>query len=210
MGIPKSNFILASLRTGLASLLLMGAAAHSFAAGVSTLNATDAAGTSSFNAVGHWTGGMAPGPGTNFFTAAFGLRTPAAAGNYTFLGDSLTIGSGGSMAIKGGSGNTITLNNLTNSGTISDAINPNTIAVVAGNMVVVNAATFNTSTASGDVRTITNGLVMSGAGTVTNTSSGGAFPGTVVYTANNTAFTGPLVVMSAQTLQAGALNNLGG
>jgi fibronectin-binding autotransporter adhesin len=206
----KSNFISATLRMGLVSLLLVGAAANSRAAGASTLTATDAAGSSSFNAVGHWSGGMAPGPGTNFFTGAFTLRTPVAAGNYTFLGDSLTIGTGGSLAIKGGSGNIITLNNLTNSGTISDAINANTIAAVTGNMVVVNGAAFNTSTASGDVRTITNGLTMSGTGTVTNTSSGGAFPGTVVYTANNTAFTGPLIVNNNQTVQTASVNNLGG
>ncbi len=210
MRMHKFNFIPASLRTGLASLLLIGAAANSPAEGTSTLTATDAAGSSSFNAAGHWSGGLAPGAGTNFFTAAFTLRTPSAAGNYTFLGDSLTINSGGAIAIKGGSGNLITFNNLTNSGTISDAINPNTIAAVAGNMVVVNGVTFNTSTASGDVRTITNGLTMSGTGTVTNTSSGGAFAGTVVYTANNTAFTGPLMVINSQTVQAGALNNLGG
>lgn len=206
----KSNLISATLRATLASLLLIDAAADSRAAGTSTLTATDASGSSSFNAVGHWSGGIAPGPGTNFFTATFTLRTPVAAGNYTFLGDSLTISSGGSLAIKGGSGNTITLNNLTNSGTISDAINPNTIAVVTGNMVVVSGAAFNTSTASGDVRTITNSLNMSGTGTVTNTSSGGAFPGTVVYTANNTAFTGPLVVINNQTVQAASVNNLGG
>jgi len=210
MLLEKSIFLPASLRTALASLLLMGTAANSPAEGTSTLTATDASGSSSFNAAGHWSGALAPGPGTNFFTSAFTMRTPVAAGNYTFLGDSLTIGSGGALAVKGGSGNIITLNNLTNSGTISDAINPNTIVVVAGKMVVVNGATFNTSTASGDVRTITNGLTMSGTGTVTNTSSGGSFAGTVIYTANNTAFTGPLVVINSQTVQAGALNNLGG
>ena len=33
------------------------------------LNATDAANTSSFNSALHWSGGLAPAPGTNFFTA---------------------------------------------------------------------------------------------------------------------------------------------
>ncbi len=210
IGIQKFSFIPANLRAGLASLLLIGAAANSPAAGTSTLTATDASGTSSFNTVGHWSGGLAPGPGTNFFTAAFSLRTPVAAGNYTFAGDSLTIGSGGSLAIKGGNGNIITFNNLTNSGAIGDAINPTNIAVLAGNMTVVGAATFNTSSGSGDVRTITNGMTMFGTGTMTNTSTAGAFSGVVVYTANNTAFTGPLIVNNSQAVQAGALNNLGG
>ena len=75
MGLQKSNFIPASLRTGLASLLLIGAATNS-PAGTSTLNANDTLGQSSFNANTHWSGGLAPGPGTNFFTAAFTLRTP--------------------------------------------------------------------------------------------------------------------------------------
>ena len=97
MRIQKSNLIPAGLRIGLASLVLIGAAAQSFAAGTSTLNATDAAGTSSFNSALHWTGGFAPGPGTNFFTSTFTLRTPSAAGNYTFLGDSLTINSGATL-----------------------------------------------------------------------------------------------------------------
>jgi len=211
MGTQKSNFIQASLRTGLASLLLISAAANSPAAeGTSTLNATDASGSSSFNSALHWTGGLPPGPGTNFFTAGFSLRTPAAAGNYTFLGDSLTISSTGSLAIKGGSGNTITFNNLTNSGSIGNAINPNTIAALAGNMTVVGSATFNTSSGNGDVRTITNGMTMFGTGALTNTSTAGSFSGVLVYTANNTAFTGPLIVNNSQALQAGALNNLGG
>ena len=210
MNQQNSGFIPATLRTGLASLLLIIAAANSPAEGTSTLTNTDASGSSSFNAAGHWSGGLAPGPGTNFFTAAFTLRTPVAAGNYSFAGDSLTIGSGGALAIKGGSGNTITFNNLTNSGTISDAINPNTIAALAGNMVVVNGVAFNTSSGSGDVRIITNGLTMSGTGTVTNTSAIGSYSGTVVYTANNTAFTGPLMVINSQTVQAGSPSNLGG
>ena len=194
----------------LTGLLLLGAVANSPAAGTSTLNATDAAGRSSFNTVGHWTGGMAPGPGTNFFTAAFTLRTPTGSQNYTFAGDSLTVNNSGNFTLKQGSGFTVTVNNLTNSGFINEAINPNTIAGIAGNMVVLNAATLNTSSGSGDVRTITNGMTMSGTGTLTNTSTVGSFAGTVVYTANNTAFTGPMIVNNSQTVMFGALNNLGG
>lgn len=215
IGIQKFSFIPASLRTGLASLLLIGVVASSPAAGTSTLNAGDGLNTSSFNTSLHWTGGLAPGPGTNFFTSTFTMRTPSAAGNYTFLGDSLTINTGGGLSIKGGSGNTITLNNLTNSGAINNAINSSTIAVLTGNMTVVGAATFNTGsgTLAGDSRVITNNLTMSGTGTMTNTTLAsviGAAPGVVVYTANNTAFTGPLIVNSNQAVQAGALNNLGG
>jgi len=216
IGIQKFSIIPAGLRAGLASLFLLATAANSPAAtGTSTLNAGDAVNTSSFNTALHWTGGMAPGPGTNFFTSTFTMRTPSAAGNYTFAGDSLTINTGGGLSVKGGSGNTITLNNLTNSGAINNAINPSTIIVLAGNMTVVGAATFNTGsgTVANDARVTTNNLTMAGTGTVTNTTLSsviGAAPGVVVYTANNTAFTGALVVNSNQAVQAGALNNLGG
>ena len=209
MGIQKSNFIPAGLRSGLLSLLLIGAVTNSLAQGTSTLTNSDGLNTSSFNTAHFWSGGLAPGPGTNFFTGAFTMRTPSAAGNYSFAGDSLTINTGGGMSIKGGSGYTITINNFTNSGAINQAINPNTTATLAGNMTVVGAATFNTSSGSGDVRIITNNMTMSGTGAVTNSSTS-AFAGVVVYTADNTAFTGPLIVNNSQTMQAGALNNLGG
>src|SRR6202020_57445 len=85
-----------------------------------------------------------------------------------------------------------------------------TITILAGNMTVVNTATFNTSSGSGDIRDITNNLTMFGTGTVTNTSLVGVFPGVVAYTGNNTAFTGPLIVVNNQTVQAGSQSNLGG
>lgn len=210
-GLQTSNFIPAALRAGLASLLLIGAAVNSQAVeGSSTLKFNDAGGTTSFTGTTNWTGGMAPGPGTNFFTAAFAIRTPTGSQNYTFAGDSLTINSGGGLTLKEGGGNTITINTLTNSGLINEAINPNTIGSIAGSMVVLNGAAFNTSSGSGDLRTITNGMTMFGTGIVTNTSLAGAYPGLVVYTANNSAWTGPMMIISNQTVQAAALNNLGG
>jgi len=175
------------------------------------LTATDALGNSSWNTAGNWSSGAAPVGGADYNTAAFTMRTPANAGNYSFAGDSLTIASGGGLSIKGGNGNIITIQDLTNSGFINCAINPNTIAVVAGNMTVLGGAGFNTSsTGSGDVRTITNDMTMFGDGTLTNTCVGADLPGVVVYTANNTAFTGPVVVNNDTTLQVGSLANLGG
>jgi hypothetical protein len=56
-----------------------------------TLTASDSMGTSSFNSAGHWSDGLAPSAGNDYFTSTFRLRTPADGGSYTFGGDSLTI-----------------------------------------------------------------------------------------------------------------------
>ena len=63
------------------------------------MNAADALNSSSFNTAGHWvkvSGGAAateaPGPGNDYvLNGGYMLRTPAAGGNYTFQGDSLTF-----------------------------------------------------------------------------------------------------------------------
>ena len=174
------------------------------------LSATDNVGGSSFNAIGNWTNSatgaaatFAPAGGYTYATGPFTLRTPAGAGNYTFAGDTLTVSAGGQINLKGGSGNIVTFNNLVLNGTISDAINPNAIASIAGNLVVLGGA-LNVSGASGDNRAITNYMTATGSGALTNYGLG-----YVVYAGNNAAFTGPLVVTNT-TLLAAAQNNLGG
>lgn len=90
------------------------------------LNANDGVGTTSFNAAGHWSDGLAPSAGKDYNTAGFFMRTPAGSTtNYTFAGDSLTLGpintsggNNGSILEKfgGGAGSVrwLTINNLTN------------------------------------------------------------------------------------------------
>jgi hypothetical protein len=77
------------LCAGLAVALYAGAVS-----GATTLTANDAAGTTSFNVAGHWSDGLAPYAGNGYSTLGYLLRTPSAAGNYTFAGDSLTVGGG--------------------------------------------------------------------------------------------------------------------
>ncbi len=206
----RPNVIRFALPRGLAALLLLAATASSLAENTNILTVSDTLNNTSFNAAGNWLYPAPPGPGTNYYTGPYILRTPPGAGNYTFAGDSLTLSSGGQLNIKGGSGNIITINNLTNSGAINDSIDPNAIAVIAGSMKVAGAAALNTSSGSGDVRTLTNTTTMSGSGTLTNTCSNGAYPGTVVFTGNNAGFTGPLIVNHGTSLQAGSQTNLGG
>jgi fibronectin-binding autotransporter adhesin len=75
-----------------------------------TMNANDAAGTSSFAAAGHWNNAAAPAAGNNYFTSTFQIRSSTAAGTYTFAGDSLSIDTSGILQGKAGNGATITLN----------------------------------------------------------------------------------------------------
>src|SRR5690349_8818708 len=67
-----------------------------------TLTGNDAINTTSFNAAGLWSNAAAPSAANDYFTGAFGLRTPSTAGNYTFLGNSLQLDAGGSLGLKTG------------------------------------------------------------------------------------------------------------
>ena len=152
--------------------------------------------------------------GASYNTAAFVLRTPGfkqPVGNYTFAGDSLTIASGGGLFIKGANGNIITVNDLTNSGTISDTINTRRDRRYRRQHDGARSAFNTASTGVTDVRVLTNNaMTLFGNGTLTNTCTVGAYAGIVVYTGTNTAFTGPLLVNSDTTVQAGSQANLGG
>jgi autotransporter-associated beta strand protein len=104
--------------------LVLGAAASR--AATVTLNASDASGTTSFNAAGHWNNAQAPSAANDYDTGGFFLRTPGdGVTNYVFLGNSLTFnvqntsgGNNGSMLEKfsGGAGSVrwLTINNMTN------------------------------------------------------------------------------------------------
>jgi len=180
------------------------------------LKASDTSGSSSFNTIGNWTNSatgtpaaFAPASGYTYRTGPFALLTPAAAGNYAFAGNALTVSAGGSINLKGGGGNSITFGNLSLSGAINNAINPNQIAVLAGNLTVTGAGSLNTQAALNDARGITNNFTMSGSGTLTNLGLGTG-PGFVVYNGNNAAFTGPLIVSGNTTLQAASQASLGG
>jgi len=60
-----------------------------------TLTAGDASGSSSYNAAGHWSSGLAPAAGSTYDTEGYLLRGPSSGtGPYVFAGDSLTVGTG--------------------------------------------------------------------------------------------------------------------
>lgn len=119
----KTSNVIRKIAAGTLALLFGAAVSH---ATTVSLNASDASGTTSFNAAGHWIGGQAPSAANDYDTAGFFLRTPGdGVTNYVFQGNSLTFnvqntsgGNNGSMLEKfsGGSGTVrwLTINNMTN------------------------------------------------------------------------------------------------
>ena len=122
------------------------------------MTANDANGaTTSFNGdVGHWSPAGAPAAGNNYSTAGFLLRSPNVAGNYTFAGDSLTVGGGsggGAFSTTAGNNNgfifkatgiNLTVNNLILDGSqIRDGNGIGNIATLNGNIhVTANGGAF--------------------------------------------------------------------
>ncbi len=191
-------------------------------AGTVTMTTGDGFNQTSFNTGLHWDSGVAPTAGNDYVTAAFILRSPAAAPNaITFLGDSLTVSPGGALYQKLNP-LVMTVNNLTNSGRVVNA--QAGAFTVLGNMyvpILTNATGGTMDTGSGnsspaDSRTITNGMTVSGPGNLTNTTTDANWPnnsaaqGTVVYTGNNTAFTGAQIATRNTVIVVGSLANLGG
>ena len=208
-------------RLALAALLLLPGALKS-QAGSFHLSASDSAGSSSFNTSLHFTNDAtgaagAPSAGNDYAVSTapnLVLRSPTASQNYTFAGNSLTLSNGGTLYFKNASGGTLTINNLTNSGMITEAINPNTSAGLAGTMAVVGVGALYTGSTptTPDIRSITNATTMSGSGVLTN--YGGGF---IFFTGNNSAFTGPvsvgpciLTANTPTTLGVSSESNLGG
>jgi len=65
-----------------------------------TQSASNAYGTSGFNSAVNWSNGLAPSAGNNYFNGSWNLRAPATGGDFTFAGDSLTIGDGTSATAQ--------------------------------------------------------------------------------------------------------------
>src|SRR5271170_3516329 len=103
-------------------ILMTVAFAPTFAqAAAITLTATDASGTTSFNAAGHWSNAQAPSAGNTYdTTTSYMMRTPLAGSTaITFAGDSLTLHGPGSTTAGNGrldwagtTGGATTINNL--------------------------------------------------------------------------------------------------
>ncbi len=205
------------LAQAVACLAVLALALNATAADV-TLTAGDGSGSTSWNVPGHWSNGQAPGPGNNYFTAAYILRTPTSGGPFTFAGDSLTISPGGALYDKVGTV-TVTVNNLTNSARVVNAVG-GTFTLLGTMFVSASGGAADTGSGNSsatDNRTISVGATISGSGNLTNLTTDANWPtlwsaaqGTVIYTGNNTAFTGPQIVMNNTVVQVSSQANLGG
>lgn len=212
-----------TLKLTLAVLALITGPALSNAATVN-LNANDAVNTTSFNTAGHWSNGQAPGPGNDYNTAGFFMRTPGnATTNFTFAGDSLTLGpanlSGGvngsvleKFSLGAGSTRWLTINNLTNTsgamlrsgGTAGALIHlQGNHFTIAGNSII-----------QADQCIWVVDAPLLGADNVILTNFANNANDHVSYTANNAGFTGSWYLTgagnSAWSLELDALNCLPG
>jgi len=115
-------------RSVLAGALIAIAASQASAATIN-LTANNALGSSSLNTSLSWSDALAPSAANDYVTQGFLLRTPAAAGSYTFAGNSMLVGGGvgggpftpgvlnnNAFLNKTPSGAVITVNNMTLNG----------------------------------------------------------------------------------------------
>lgn len=203
------------------ALLALGGVSHASAANV-TLLSNDVSNTSSFNAyVGDgsttgWSDFSAPGASNDYFTGAFVLRTPSTAGSYSFLGNSLTVQTGGQLAIKTPTAATITVPNLiVDGGTITESAssgNGTFTYELAGGLTVNTSAIIKVSSpATNSFHMLNITAAISGSGVINIADDGAtiATRGATQLSAANT-FSGTINVLSnprSSTLGALRLNN---
>lgn len=81
-----------------------------------SMTASDTSGTSSFNAAGKWSDGLAPSATNDYLVGSLiSMRTPVTASNYTFAGNSLTVSNGftyNGLSYLGTGNTTLTVNDL--------------------------------------------------------------------------------------------------
>jgi autotransporter-associated beta strand protein len=183
-------------------LLLLGLPMMAPAA-IITLTASDAGGTTSLNSAGKWSDGNPPSPANDYYTSIYFARTPTGSAGVTFAGHSLTLqapsGQGSperNLLYKGGGGDTITINNLTNAvgGVLnnggSGAVTPPTFTgnlwTIAGNSTILS-----------DQGSTIVGYPLAGSAILTNLSGQTR---TITYTGSLAAFTGEFYITNSCTV----------
>ncbi|TAK98263.1 MAG: hypothetical protein EPO07_12245 [Verrucomicrobia bacterium] len=121
------------------------------------LNASDAAGASSFNAAGQWSSAGAPNAANSYETFDYLLRTPATGSAYTFGGNTLKI-SGGELLYASTSGSTITVTNLVLNGGAVHHSGSGTFTLAGNISVTTNGAEFNAQNGAMTVTAPISGL----------------------------------------------------
>jgi hypothetical protein len=145
-------------------LSLLGISAQG-AAVTQTVN--NGAGTSGFNAATGWSDLAAPAAGNTYDTRGFLLRTPTAAGNYTFAGDSLTVGRGAVPAGTAGYGDPFLTTGATNNNGFMNKTVTGTGVTITVNNLILDAGYIRDGMGTADAWTL--------AGNINVTANGGGF-----------------------------------
>jgi autotransporter-associated beta strand protein len=180
-----------------------------------TMTGDDGYGSSSFNAVGHWSSGSAPTNDYGYYTGAHLLRTPADTNDYTFEGSALSIsqygfnGTVGRFLLKGTGNATITVTNLTLDGGLLDYADGagGATRTFAGNILLNSGTTSYLGALVGEVMFVTapisgSGDLQFGGGNV----NGGTDVGVVTVDATNT-YSGSTTVATGTLLVNGLVSN---
>jgi hypothetical protein len=143
---------------------------------VMTANDTNSA-TTSFNSDTqlHWSPAGAPAAGNTYSTNAFLLRTPTTAGNYTFAGDSLTVGRGAVPAGTAGYGDPfLTTGGVNNNSLINKTP---TSPIITVNNLILDAGYIRDGMAQSDIWTL--------AGNIFVTANGGGLAAQSTFNINS-------------------------
>lgn len=216
-GILESLSVLfpAAVKTVCATALILTLGKGASAGAEVSLNASDAFGTSSFNAAGNWSNGYAPSSTNRYVTGAFTLRSPQNAVSYTFGGSSLRLDAGGRFLMKGEGGQVMTISNLILNGGVADIANTSSdyyTETLAGGITLQSGTRSFLGAFSGSTafETLLVTAPISGSGDLQLAGASvnaGDDNGVVIFTATN-AYTG-ITTVAGGTLLINGLNGGG-
>jgi formylglycine-generating enzyme len=172
-----------------------------------TLTASDTIGSTSFNAMGHWSNGYSPGSRNPYVVSNAVFRTPPSGGNCTFQGQSLSLIDGGRLEFNGNDGDIIAINSLTiNNGTVAAGAGPQRTTFTLMGDITLGGGGVTFETDADHAVIVSAGI--SGDGQVEKHNSGSLrLTGANTYTGTTTIKAGTLELASAAQ---SAVFNLGG
>jgi len=186
-----TQYVKRLLRLSALTATLLAASAVDSTAATVTLTASDTGTTQSFTGSSNWDNGQAPSAGNDYRTGVYTLRTDGGSANYTFAGDSLTMGdsvttnSDARLAIR--TTGTVTISDLRlNHGNV--AVYVSTSSTLAGSVTLIDWGSFS-PTAAG--RTLIVTATVGGSGQLRVST------GNVILNHANNSYTGGTIVAAS-------------